>query len=368
MTSIQRDESDPSGDGCKNAKEQGFPARSKIPFGLRKVRNENGRFVAIELDPVTAPLARQRIDWYLSGLSLSEVPAADPGQTEYPVSVRHISSMAASPSHAVVTAGVAKKNGDFSGGRYEPAFKGLITDAEHDAIKVKLAAGNMHQGLRGRETRMFSSLVRCKDCGSILAYKTFPKANVIYLRCSNIRCDKRSKGINIDQVFGVLQYAVTMHAEALVPVLAPAQSDPPEVLKLREQISVLETVPGTEALIEQKRLEIKRLSAADTELPAWLTIAAVRSLLFWLQDEPKLNSVLRTMLESITVDLRRQGEGLQWWNRCGSGLHQRRPHCRKTSATSFCEQSCLMRFCRSSTQQGWLRRWRCWASPRSAGL
>ena len=75
-------------------------------------------------------------------------------------------------------------------------------------------------------------------------------------------------------------------------------------MKLREQISVLETVPGTEALIEQKRLEIKRLSAADTELPAWLTIAAVRSLLFWLQDEPKLNSVLRTMLESITVDLR----------------------------------------------------------------
>ena len=148
-----------------------------------------------------------------------------------------------------------------------------------------------------------AALSDVSDCGSTTGYKTFPKANVIYLRCSNIRCDKRSKGINIDQVFGVLQYAVTMHAEALVPVLSRPKSDPLEVLKLREQISVLETVPGTEALIEQKRLEIKRLSAADTELPAWLTIAAVRSLLFWLQDEPKLNSVLRTMLESITVDL-----------------------------------------------------------------
>ena len=119
-----------------------------------------------------------------------------------------------------------KKNGEFEEVSPEPAFKGLITDAEHDAIKVKLAAGNMHPGLRGRETRMFSSLVRCKDCGSTLAYKTFPKANVIYLRCSNIRCDKRSKGINIDQVFGVLQYAVTMHAEALVPVLSGPRAIP----------------------------------------------------------------------------------------------------------------------------------------------
>ena len=89
-----------------------------------------------------------------------------------------------------------------------------------------------------------------------------------------------------------------------MPVLSRPKSDPPEVLQLREQISVLETVPGTEPLIEQKRQEIKRLTAADTELPAWLTIAAVRSLSFWLQDEPKINSLLRTMLESVTVDLK----------------------------------------------------------------
>ena len=304
------------------AKEQGFPARSKIPFGLRKVRNDSGRFVAIELDPVTAPLARQRIDWYLSGLSLSEVLRRSLAeQPEYPVSVRHISAWLRSPLLTGRYCWGRKKNGEFEEVSPEPAFKGLITDAEHDAIKVKLAAGNMHQGLRGRETRMFSSLVRCKECGSALAYKTFPKASVIYLRCSNIRCDKRSKGISADQVFGVLQYAVAKHAEALVPVLSRPKSDPPEVLKLREQISVLETVPGTEALIEQKRLEIKQLSAADTQLPAWLTIAAVRSLSFWLQDEPKLNSVLRTMLESITVDLK-AGVRTATVESVGSGLHR----------------------------------------------
>ena len=47
------------------AREQGLPARSKIPFGLRKVRNESGRFVAVEIDPLTGPPARQRVDWFL---------------------------------------------------------------------------------------------------------------------------------------------------------------------------------------------------------------------------------------------------------------------------------------------------------------
>lgn len=47
------------------AKEQGFPVRSKVPFGLMKVRNDAGRVVALAIDPVTGPMARERIDWYL---------------------------------------------------------------------------------------------------------------------------------------------------------------------------------------------------------------------------------------------------------------------------------------------------------------
>ena len=50
----------------QSAREEGKPARPRVPFGLRKIRNDSGRFVGVELDPETAPLARQRVDWFLS--------------------------------------------------------------------------------------------------------------------------------------------------------------------------------------------------------------------------------------------------------------------------------------------------------------
>ena len=114
------------------AKEQGFPARSKIPFGFRKVRNESGRFVAVELDPITAPLARQRIDWYLKGHSLSQVlRRCLAEQPDYPVSVRHVAAWLRSPLLAGRMCWGRKKNGEFEEVSPEPSFQGLITDAEH---------------------------------------------------------------------------------------------------------------------------------------------------------------------------------------------------------------------------------------------
>jgi len=116
-------------------------------------------------------------------------------------------------------------------------------------------------------------------------------------------CPKASKAISADQVFGVLQYATALHAKQLVSVLQRPKTDPPGVAQLRDQIQVLETIPGSEELIERKRLEIKELMTQETELPSWLTIAAVRSMNFWLMDDQKLNQVLRLMLESVTVNL-----------------------------------------------------------------
>lgn len=287
------------------AREKGLPVCSKIPFGLRKVRNESGRFVAIEVDPVTGPVARQRIDWYLAGASQVEIiRRCTAEQPEHPVSVRHLASWLRHPMLTGRYCWKRKSNGEFEEVAPEPSFDGLITDAEHERLKVLLAGAATHQGLRGRETRMLTSLVRCKECGTCLTYKTFPKASVVYLRCSNTLCKKSSKGVNADQVFAVLQYALSMHAEALVPVLTRPKTDSPQVKRIRSQIEVLQTVDGAEELIEQKRAEIRRLMTEDTELPAWLTVAAVRSMKFWLQDDATLNRLLRTMLESVTVDLR----------------------------------------------------------------
>ena len=74
------------------AREQGLPARSKIPFGLRKVRNESGRFVAVDIDPPTGPLARQRVDWFLQeNLSANALfPRIQEEQPDWPMSRKQI--------------------------------------------------------------------------------------------------------------------------------------------------------------------------------------------------------------------------------------------------------------------------------------
>ncbi|HGY5558667.1 MAG TPA: hypothetical protein ACN46T_06635 [Prochlorococcus sp.] len=76
-------------------------------------------------------------------------------------------------------------------------------------------------------------------------------------------CEKRSKSISLDQVFGVLQYALSEHAKALLPLLQRPKTDPPEVFALKAQIETLKTVPGTDEVVEAKQLEINRLRETD---------------------------------------------------------------------------------------------------------
>lgn len=287
------------------AKEQGFPVRSKVPFGLMKVRNEAGRVIALDLDPVTAPIARERIDWYLKeGLSLvaltKRITERHPDHT---MGIRSLSGWLRSPLLTGRYAWGRDTSGNFSEVNDNQSFTALVTDAEHDAIKRRLAAGVTDRAVRGRTVRMFTGLVSCSCCGGALTYKTFQRSEVIYLRCGRVGCKKNSKNINAEQVFAVMQYALSEHAAQLLPILQKPKADSPEVRAIEQQIAVLETVPGAEELIEKKRLEINNLRSLDTETPAWLLIGLMRSPLFWLQDDVKLNNTLRMILESVQVDL-----------------------------------------------------------------
>lgn len=287
------------------AKEQGFPVRSHVPFGLTKVRNEAGRVVALDLDPVTAPMARERIDWYLKeGLSLvaltNRIAERHPDHTMW---IRSLSGWLRSPLLTGRYAWKRDNAGNFAEVNPEQSFPALISDAEHEAVKRRLAAGATNRAVRGRTVRMFTGLIACDCCGGALTYKTFQRSNVVYLRCGRVGCPKNSKSINVEQVFGVLQYALSEHAKNLLPILQRPKTDPPEVMLIKKQIEVLQTVPGTEELIESKRQEINQLRSADTETPAWLLIGLMRSPTFWLQDQVRLNNVLRLMLDSVRVDL-----------------------------------------------------------------
>ena len=131
----------------KSAREQGLPARSTIPFGLRKVRNEAGRFISVEIDPVTGPLARQRIDWFLrenlSATALLRRILAE--QPEWPMSRKNLPFWLSNPmltgrfvwqrnrrrsniAEQCEEIDLSEKN----------RFPALITDEEHRLIKEKL--------------------------------------------------------------------------------------------------------------------------------------------------------------------------------------------------------------------------------------
>lgn len=222
------------------AREQGFPARPRVPFGLMKVRDAAGRFVAIDLDPITAPLARQRIDWFLrDGMSLTKLcTQIAKEQPEHSMQMRQLSRWLASPLLAGRLAWRRDTAGRFTQVATEQTFPPLISDAEHDAIKIRLAAASTMQGLRGRELRMFSGLVKCADCNVSLGYKLSGKST-LYLRCNHVTCKRRNKLIRADQVFQVLQYSLSEHAKALVPILQRPAVDPPEVAVLQREIEAL---------------------------------------------------------------------------------------------------------------------------------
>jgi len=288
----------------ESAKEQGLPVRSKLPFGFRKIRNEAGRFIAVEVDPVTGPLARQRVDWFLKDhLSIAALTRRIVEEhPDHTMSMRQLARWIESPmltgrycwhqNSAKRTTVVATT----------PAFEGLITDAEHQAILTRMQQARTNKARRGRQQRMFSGLCRCNDCGEVLMYRII-RTDLQYLRCSNQLCKRRSKAIRLDKVFAVLQYAINLHALTLVPLLNQPKSDPPEVFKLQAEINQLRAISGTEAVIQAKEQEIAKLRSLDDAAPARLIVGALRSQSFWLQEDAAINNQLHGMVDRVLVDL-----------------------------------------------------------------
>ena len=66
---------------------------------------------------------------------------------------------------------------------------------------------------------------------------------------------------------------------------------------------MLEAITGTQKLIEEKRQQINDLYANQTDTPAWLLIGALRSPMFWLQEDPKLNTILKFFIDRIDVQI-----------------------------------------------------------------
>jgi DNA invertase Pin-like site-specific DNA recombinase len=288
----------------QSAREQGLPARPRVPFGLRKVRNEAGRFVGIEIDPDTGPMARQRVEWFLKeGLTITGLCTRINQQTpEHPMQMRQLARWLASPLLTGRLAWHKDATGRFKQVAAEQTFPALISDAEHEAINVRMEAMSTNQGVRGRTVRMFTGLARCGDCGKALAYKLSGRSTW-YLRCCDLFCTNRNRLIRADLVFAVLQYSLSEHARHLLPILQQPAVDPPGVAALLAEIAVLEKITGTESVVEAKRGEINRLRRHDATTPGWLLIGALRSPSFWLQSDERLNNVLRQLLAGVTVQL-----------------------------------------------------------------
>ena len=149
---------------------------------------------------------------------------------------------------------------------------------------------------------MFTGLVRCADCRKGLTYKLSGQ-RTWYLRCCDLHCKNRNRLVRADLVFAVLQYSLSEHARALLPILQQPAVDPPEVAALLAEIATLEKISGTEKVVEAKRGEINRLRSHDATTPGWLLIGALRSQTFWLQSDERLNHMLRQLLAGVTVQL-----------------------------------------------------------------
>ena len=94
-----------------------------------------------------------------------------------------------------------------------------------------------------------------------------------------------------------------MQAEALLLQMQQESSEAPQIATLEQEIAVLQTIGGTERVVEQKRHELERWRSGAAELPAWLLIGCLRSERFWDQEESQLNRQLSLLLEGIVVEL-----------------------------------------------------------------
>lgn len=286
------------------ARKQGKPAVSLVPYGLRKVRDNNGRLVGIEIDPDTHKQARERIEWFLSGESISKCSRLIADHHGLAVSNSALKRWFYSPQLNGRLAWLRDaKTAEFTQVDNKKSFEPLITDAEWEQMQQRLKQSKTLQGLAGKSPRMLTGLCRCSVCGKTMTHRQ-SKQSTLYLRCVDLLCPKRHKSIRVDRVFAVLQYSLPAHARALLPVLNRPKTDPEGVYQLQVDIKALEGISGTEALVEQKREQINELRLNQSDVPSWLLIGALRSPTFWFMDDAKLNGLLRLLIESITVEIR----------------------------------------------------------------
>ena len=184
----------------------------------------------------------------------------------------------------------------------EQTFPPLMSDEEANRVRVRLSTMKTEKAMAGRRRRPLSGLVRCAHCGKTLTYIQKGRGTE-YLRCNQYECPSRFKYVRADLVFGVLQYALAMHAKTVAPLLGQPSVEPPEVAVLRREIKTLSAISGTDDVVASKEAEILRLLGEDTETPIKALIAALRLPHFWLQKDEQLNDSLRLLVRRVTVDL-----------------------------------------------------------------
>ena len=289
--------------GLKQARADKKPARpaATFPFGYRPVRNDKGQMVDVELDGALAEAARFRVDLFLEGASLAEVSRQFLAKYEIDVKPNGLSQWLRHPYLRGRLCWGSDGKGNFETVADEPTFAALITDAEADLIKARLAERTYNTALRNRRRRMFSNLCVCSECGYKLTYRV--ARDVEYLRCKHRHCQKRTKAIHTERIFQVLQYSIGEHAMALAPLLERPNVDPPQVMALQKEIETLRSISGTEELVKQKQAEIVALRSGGSDTPQWLVMAVLRNPQFWLLDDARINNALTAMGCAVTVKL-----------------------------------------------------------------
>lgn len=292
----------------QTAREMGKPVSPRAPFGLRKVRDpKTGRVVSYEVDPETAPLAMQRIRWFLDGHTLVQCINLMGRHHGHNASTQSLENWLKHPALAGRLAWKVDRKGNHQQVQDEPSFTGLISDAQRELILAKLATRTHQRALRDRQRRMFSGIFRCADCGNLLAYKFQSGARANrgpgYLRCNNRACRRSQKHIRLNTVFGVMQFALHQHAQVLAPLLDRPQVDPIQVGQLKAEIQILKAITGTEALVAQKEDQITRIRSQDSTTPAWILVGLLQAQTFWLSEEEVINDVLNMVVRRAEIAL-----------------------------------------------------------------
>ena len=306
--------------GLAQARKDGKPARPArtFPFGYRPLRDEGGRVIGVEPHPEQWQKARQRVDWFLEGMTLSALSRRVLEEQGDKIAVTPTGNWLRHPYLRGRLCWGSDQKGGFAEVADTPTFQPLITDVEAELIQQRLADTKHNQALGNRKRRMLSGTVACADCGYRMAYRVSDRASKKeYLQCKHRYCPRRGKSITADLVCQVLQFSLHQHAAALAPLLDKPAVDPPEVAALQSAIDaqekMLATVPevmaGTiQAGIDAARAEIVKLRSKGGATPQWILLAAVQSQTFWLQDDAKINRCLQAMGCLVTAQLGMQAK------------------------------------------------------------